>query len=141
MVRSTTPPPRRPVLRRRFPNMDSTIATPDGAAVCERGRLRFLDAPLDAARHRAERPQTDSHEALWRTYYRSICNVARINPRVMQREMPQRYWRHLPESAEIPALIRDGLEEFAQRHSEVDDTHLRMAKAVQRSARRTAAPR
>jgi DNA polymerase len=49
----------------------------------------------------------------------------------MQREMPQRYWRNLPEAAEIPVLIRDGLEHFARRHSEVDDTELRTAKAIQ----------
>jgi probable DNA metabolism protein len=117
-----------PFFARRFPNMSWTIATPDGAAICEGGNLRFIDAP-------AEKPQhlTDSHETLWRTYYRSICNVARINPTLMQREMPQRYWQHLPESTEIPTLIRDGMEKFAQRHSEVDDTSLRMAKAIERS--------
>jgi DNA polymerase len=117
-----------PFFAKRFPNMDWTIATPDGAAICESGRLRFIDAPSD-------KPQqlVDAHEGLWRTYYRSICNVARINPTLMQREVPQRYWRHLPESTEIPTLIRDGLEKFAQRHSEVDDTNQRMAKAVERS--------
>jgi DNA polymerase len=120
---------------KRFPNMDWTIATPDGAAVWEERSLRFIDAPGHDAR-----PREDSHEALWRTYYRSICNVARINPTVMQREMPQRYWRHLPEAAEIPVLIRDGVEKFAQRHSEVDDTALRMAKAIQRSLAQIPSP-
>jgi DNA polymerase len=117
-----------PFFTKRFPNMNWTIATPDGAAVWERGALSFVAAPDGAAL-----PISDSHDALWRTYYRSICNVARINPTTMQREMPQRYWRNLPEATEIPVLIRDGLEHFSQRHSEVDDTELRTAKAVQRA--------
>jgi uracil-DNA glycosylase len=117
-----------PFFTKRFPNMDWTIATPDGAAVWESRALHFIDAPA-----RNTGPREDAHEQLWRTYYRSICNVARINPTVMQREMPQRYWRNLPESVEIPVLIRDGGENFARRHSESDDFALEHAKAVQRS--------
>jgi DNA polymerase len=90
--------------------------------------LRFIEAPLE---HQA--PPHDEHEALWRTYYRSICNVARINPGAMQREMPQRYWPNLPEAAEIPTLIRDGREKFARRHSEVDDSALQTPISVQRA--------
>jgi DNA polymerase len=108
--------------------MDWTIATPDGAVVWENRTLRFIDGPAQNIG-----PREDTHETLWRTYYRSICNVARINPTVMQREMPQRYWRNLPESAEIPVLIRDGQEKFAQRHSEADDFALERVKAVQRA--------
>jgi uracil-DNA glycosylase len=117
-----------PFFVKRFRNMSWTIATPDGAAVWNESELRFIDAPFENTG-----PQQDAYEGLWRTYYRSMCNVARINPRVMQREMPKRYWRHLPETAEIPALLRSGLEKFAQRHSEVDDIDLRLPKAVERS--------
>jgi DNA polymerase len=108
--------------------MDWTLATPDGAAVWESGVLSFIPAPDAGAL-----PLRDSHDALWRTYYRSICNVARVNPAAMQRHMPQRYWRNLPEATEIPVLIRDGLEQFSQRHSEVNDAELRTAKAVQQA--------
>jgi DNA polymerase len=111
---------------KRFTNMEWTIATPDGAAVWERGALRFLDAPA-----LAKRPTQDALESLWRTYYRSICNVSRIAPGAMQREMPQRYWRNLPETAEIPRLVRDGAELFYKRHSEADEAALSMARAVQ----------
>jgi DNA polymerase len=117
-----------PFFANRFANATWTIATPDGAALWEHGALRFIDAPLEN-----QAPRHDAHEALWRTYYRSICNVARINPRAMQREMPQRYWRNLPETAEIPALVRDGLEIFTQRHSEVDDSHLQTPLSIQRA--------
>lgn len=114
-----------PFFAKRFPNMHWTIATPDGSAVSAEGRVSFLDAP--AQRHG---PRHDSHEALWRTYYRSICNVARINPRVMQREMPQKYWRNLPEAAEIPTLVRDGAARFAESHREGDDLTVDDALAV-----------
>jgi probable DNA metabolism protein len=117
-----------PFFVKRFRNMRWTIATPDGAAVWEDGQLQFIETSAVA-----DRPRADSHEDLWRTYYRSICNVARISPQVMQREMPQRYWRNLPEAAEIPVLIRNGQEHFAQRHREADITAITAARAVQRS--------
>jgi probable DNA metabolism protein len=117
-----------PFFAERFPNMEWTIATPDGAAVWEQGALRFVDAAGSAAR-----TASDAHDALWRTYYRSICNAARINPAAMQREMPQRYWRNLPKAAEIPALIRDSVEQFGQRRSQVDEHAARTPKAVERA--------
>ncbi len=113
---------------KRFTNMSWTIATPDGAAVWDRVELRFVDTAGVA-----DQPRVDEQEKLWRTYYRSICNVARINPAAMMREMPQRYWRHLPEAAEIGVLIRDGLSNFASRHSDAESQALNTSKAVQRA--------
>ena len=92
-----------PFFQRRFPNMKWMIATPDGAAVWDGAQLLYIDAP-----DRATLPRGDVHETLWRTYYRNVCNVARINTTAMQREMPQRYWRHLPEASEIAALLHEG---------------------------------
>jgi uracil-DNA glycosylase family protein len=66
-------------------------------------RTSFVESPA-----RSALPRQDATYDLWKAYYRNICNVARINPEVMQREMPQRYWRHLPEASEIDRLIRDG---------------------------------
>jgi len=111
----------------RFPNMCWTIATPDGTAVWDRTSLRFLDSPREG------KSGTDAFDELWRTYYRSICNTARINPAAMQREMPQRYWRNLPEAAEIGALIRGGAADFASRHRESDETRNSLTRAVKRS--------
>jgi len=113
---------------RRFPNMRWTIATPDGAAVWDLNSLQFV--PAQAYR---ERPRQDAHEDLWRTYYRSICNVARLNPVAMQREMPQRYWRNLPEAADIAPLLREGQARFAARRQQGDHERFSAAKAVQRS--------
>ncbi len=87
---------------RRFANMDWTIVTPDGAAVWDQHELRFEDSPP-----RDSLPRSDVHEGLWRTYYRSICNVARLKPDAMKREMPKHRWKNLPEAIEIPALMRE----------------------------------
>ena len=113
---------------KRFPNMRWTIATPDGAAIWDLSSLRFVHSGT-----LAERPRADVKEDLWRTYYRSICNVARINPNAMLREMPQLYWRNLPEAAEIGTLLREGSAGFAARHQQADHEHFTRAKSVRRS--------
>jgi hypothetical protein len=53
----------------------------------------------------ADAPSQDAQEEMWRTYYASIFNPARLNPAMMKQEMPKRYWRNLPEAALIPDLI------------------------------------
>ena len=113
---------------KRFPNMRWTIATPDGAAVWDKESVQFVAAELAG-----ERPAHDAQEDLWRTYYHSICNVARINPVAMQREMPKHYWRHLPEATEIATLMREGSARFAARHQESDHADFTGAKSLQRS--------
>ena len=119
---------------RRFANMRWTLATPDGAAVWDERRLDVIDAPCASAR-----PREDDYEGLWRTYYRSICNVARINPSAMQREMPKRYWRHLPEAADIDALVRDGAASFSKNQRESTREKASMPKSVKRSLAEPAA--
>ena len=91
-----------PFFEKRFGNMRWMIATPDGAAVWDGTHTDFIDSP-----GRSAVPREDSTHDLWRAYYRNICNVARVNPRMMQREMPQRYWRNLPEATEIHALLHE----------------------------------
>jgi probable DNA metabolism protein len=117
-----------PFFCKRFPNMDWMIATPDGTALWQDGALQFVATP-----DRSTLPKADAHEGLWRTYYRNICNVSRINPPAMQREMPQRYWRNLPESVEIHSLLRDGQANFATRQREVMDVEMAKARAMQRA--------
>lgn len=117
-----------PFFYERFPNMDWMIATPDGTALWQDGALQFIETPDKSAL-----PKADAHEGLWRTYYRNICNVSRINPPAMRREMPQRYWRNLPESVEIRNLLRDGQSSFEQRQREAMDLELVKARAMQRA--------
>ena len=89
-----------PFFVRRFTNMNWTILTPDACVAWDRERLMVSEGadPADA-------PSEDAQEELWRTYYASIFNPARLNPRQMRQEMPKRYWRNLPEAALIPELI------------------------------------
>jgi probable DNA metabolism protein len=117
-----------PFFCQRFPNMDWMIATPDGTALWRNGELQFVATP-----DKSSLPQADAHESLWRTYYRNICNVARINPPAMQRDMPKKYWHNLPEATEIRSLLRDGRANFAQREREVMDVEMAKARAVQRA--------
>jgi DNA polymerase len=112
---------------KRFPNMRWTIATPDGTAIWDRSSLEFLEVPAHDAKH-----ARDSHEELWRVYYRSICNAARINSSAMQREMPQKYWKNLPEAAEIGRLLHDGWATFSRSQSVPEDKTL-ASKSVRES--------
>jgi DNA polymerase len=83
----------------RFAGMHWTIVTPDGAMCWDGRALGFLDDAASIAL-----PDADPTEGLWRTYYRSIFNPARLNVATMTREMPRRYWRNLPEAEDIAHL-------------------------------------
>lgn len=89
-----------PFFVRRFANMSWAILTPDVSVAWDRGQLAVLPG-VD----RSHAPDEDPQEELWRTYYASIFNPARVNPRMMQQEMPKRYWKNLPEARLIPELV------------------------------------
>jgi probable DNA metabolism protein len=90
-----------PFFLRRFAGMHWAILTPYRRVAWDGDALAF-----GAGGRRDEIPGDDAQEALWRTYYSHIFNPARANPRMMQSEMPRKYWRHLPEAALIPDLLR-----------------------------------
>ena len=46
-------------------------------------------------------------EDIWRVYYRSIFNPARLKLKMMQTEMPKRYWKNLPEADLIESLVAE----------------------------------
>ena len=53
-------------------------------------------------------PRQESDEAaerLWRVYYAAAFNPARLNERKLNREMPVRFRKLLPEAADIPRLV------------------------------------
>lgn len=85
----------------RFSDMDWTILTPKRSAVFENGVLEF--------RAGAARPNLapDDSEALWNAYFSNIFNPARTNIRAMLSEMPKKYWRNMPETSLIPAMLKD----------------------------------
>lgn len=85
----------------RFRGMRWSILTPDGSAHWDTETLAF-GPPGD----RAALPEGDGFEAGWQTYYESTFNPARTNLKAMRAEMPKKYWRNMPETAAIPALVR-----------------------------------
>lgn len=85
---------------RRFTGMRWTILTPHASADWDGERLAI--GPGAAKR---DAPAEDDAEALWRTYFENIFNPARLKVKAMQREMPKKYWRNLPEASLIPDLI------------------------------------
>lgn len=91
-----------PFFVRRFTGMRWSILTPLRSAHWDGKTLR-----LDAGANKADAPNGDALEDLWRTYFANIFNPARLKVRAMTQEMPVRYWKNLPEAALIPALIQD----------------------------------
>ena len=91
--------PTAPFFARRFADMDWIIATPGVTARFEDGRLSF--AP---GQPRPNLPE-DATEELWGTYFCNIFNPARVKISAMTSEMPRKYWKNLPETRHIPALL------------------------------------
>jgi DNA polymerase len=101
---------------RRFAGMRWSILTPYRSVHWNGEALAFAPGAL-----RSDAPADDAQESLWRTYYAHIFNPARLNARMMRQEMPQKYWKHLPEAHVLPALLRDAgarVEAMAQRAPE-----------------------
>lgn len=91
-----------PFFARRFKGMNWTILTPDESAVWDRSTLSYgPGVPV------SEAPDADSLEDLWKTYYASIFNPARVKVAMMKSEMPVRHWPTLPETELIPELLRE----------------------------------
>ena len=85
---------------RRFASMRWSILTPelsihwDGETLSESPGATKADAP-----------EGDPIEEVWRTYYGSIFNPARLKIGAMLKEMPRKYWKNMPETALVPQLI------------------------------------
>ncbi len=125
-----------PFFQRRFTDMDWLIMTPKGSASWDGEELRTSDDP-------ATRPNLrDDTDELWRTYYSSIFNPARLKVKMMTKEMPKKYWKNLPEAELIPGMIANAeasVIEMAQKQaSEPLPFHHRIQDAA---ARVPAAPR
>lgn len=84
----------------RFASMRWSILTPqvslhwDGGTLCEGPGATEDDAP-----------DGDPVEEVWKTYYASIFNPARVKVGMMLKEMPRKYWKNMPETALVPELI------------------------------------
>jgi len=85
---------------RRFANMKWSILTPAGSLHWD-GEVLSEGPPAE----RGDAPGGDPMEDLWRSYYASIFNPARLKIGAMLKEMPKKYWKNMPEAALIPELI------------------------------------
>jgi len=89
-----------PFFMRRFTNMHWSILTPEQCAHWDLEALTYT-----AGVARSEAPGGDPLETTWTTYYAAIFNPARLKVKAMTSEMPQKYWKNLPEAALISDLI------------------------------------
>lgn len=84
----------------RFASMRWSILTPeislhwDGSTLSEGPGATKADAP-----------EGDPTEEVWKTYYASIFNPARVKVGAMLKEMPRKYWKNMPETALVPELL------------------------------------
>ena len=84
----------------RFTAMHWSILTPAGSLHWD-GQTLHEGPPARCE----DTPAGDPAEDLWRKYYASTFNPARLKVGAMLKEMPRRYWKNLPEAALIPVLI------------------------------------
>jgi DNA polymerase len=85
---------------RRFAAMLWSILTPQGSLHWD-GETLAEGPPAQ----RSDAPAGDPAEDLWRKYYASIFNPARLKVGAMRKEMPRKYWKNMPETALIPELV------------------------------------
>lgn len=109
-----------PFFARRFNGMNWSILTPDQSVVWDQTQLVFgPGVPRSAA------PKHDELEDLWKAYYRSIFNPARVKVKMMKSEMPVRYWDTMPESEIIADLLHEAprrVEKMIEQHEGFDKT-------------------
>ena len=86
--------------RDRFANMRWSILTPERCAHWDMKELTFTEGVTPAAA-----PTADAMEDLWRTYYASVFNPARVNASALATHLPRRFWKNLPEASVIPDLV------------------------------------
>jgi DNA polymerase len=96
--------PLAPWFAKRFAAMQWSILTPDRCAHWDGGELSFTEGvPRSAA------PERDGVEDVWRAYYASTFNPARVNVDLLRQHMPERRWAALPEAELIRSLARDSV--------------------------------
>lgn len=85
---------------RRFASMQWSILTPELSLYWDGDTLR--EGP---GLQRSDAPSGDPTEQVWKTYYASTFNPARLKIGAMLKEMPRKYWHNMPETALIAGLV------------------------------------
>lgn len=88
-----------PFFVKRFASLTWSIVTPLKSAHWDGTEVRFAEGLP-----RAADDSTDEIESLWRIYYASVYDPARLNIKAMKAQMPVRHWATLPESSMIISL-------------------------------------
>ena len=85
---------------RRFASMNWSILTPEVSIHWDGNMLGEGPGAL-----KADAPSGDPVEEMWKTYYASTFNPARVKIGAMLKEMPRKYWKNMPETALVPQLL------------------------------------
>lgn len=97
IVRAATP-----FFARRFGDRRWSIFTPDESAHWDLKNLTF-----GPGMQQRDFLTTDDWDEVWKTYYKSIFNPARIKIKMMKSEMAPKYWSSMPETSLIRDMIRE----------------------------------
>ena len=89
-----------PFFARRFAAMRWSILTPGLSAHWDGEEIVYAPGAT-----RSDAPTGDPVEEVWKTYYASIFNPARLKVGAMTKEMPKKYWKNMPETALVGELI------------------------------------
>ena len=85
---------------RRFASMKWSILTPELSIHWDGERIS--EGP---GASKGDAPDGDPVEEVWKTYYASTFNPARVKVGAMLKEMPRKYWKNMPETALVPQLL------------------------------------
>lgn len=115
-----------PFFARRFDVMRWAILTPDESVWWDGEKLEFgpgcaREAAGNAAASGDGLPDDDEIESLWKTYYASIFNPARVKLKAMRAEMPKKHWATMPETELIEGLVRQAprrVDEMVEKNSQ-----------------------
>ncbi|MBT8043781.1 MAG: TIGR03915 family putative DNA repair protein [Verrucomicrobiae bacterium] len=89
-----------PFFKKRFGGVNWSILTPDECVHWDGRQIRYSEGV-----QKSLAPDGDELEEYWLRYYRSTFNPARVKIKMMQSEMPKKYWKNLPEAEIIEELI------------------------------------
>ncbi|MES2988848.1 MAG: UdgX family uracil-DNA binding protein [Pseudomonadota bacterium] len=84
----------------RFANMRWSILTPE-LSIHWNGEALQEGPPAT----KSQAPEGDPIEDVWKTYYASTFNPARLKTGAMLKEMPRKYWKNMPETALVKELV------------------------------------
>lgn len=108
------------------------IATPD-EGVCWDGHRMHHARPCPPKWQALAQQAADSGTELWKAYYESTFNPARLNRNALESHLPVRFWKSLPEGRLIPQLMSHA-RAGAQRDGQAERVARKSGKRIGRAA-------